>query len=423
MDVIIKPSVISGRVKAIASKSYAHRLLILSALSDRITFIECAESSEDIDATVSCLISLGAEIGKTDGGFSVTPVRTITKNNIFDCGESGSTLRFMLPVACALGAEPVFLGRGRLPERPMTQLYRELAAHGCFFPSAGVFPLRCKGRLTGGRFSLPGDVSSQFITGLLLALPLLEEDSVIELYGDIESENYIAMTLSALLKFGVGIGFDAGRFYIKSSEYISPGELSVEGDWSNAAFWLCAAVISRSAVTCSGLDMNSVQGDRAIISVLSDFGANIECSGNSVAVYPSELHGTEIDARQIPDLIPVLSAVASIAHGKTIIKNAARLRLKESDRLSSVTKSLTALGAGIAETEDGLVISGRGRLSGGITDSFGDHRIAMTAAVASAACDNPVIIKNAHAVNKSYPGFFSDFAALGGRFETTETDT
>lgn len=418
MDIIIRPADLCGEINAVASKSYAHRLLILSSLSDKKTIIKCAGGSDDIDATINCLKALGAKIERICGGYAVTPIEYagIIKSSILDCGESGSTLRFLLPVACALGAESVFYGHGRLPQRPMAPLYEALIMHGISL-SANC-PLRCGGRLKGGRFTLPGNVSSQFISGLLLALPLLDEDSVIELTGDIESRDYIIMTTSALRHFGIRIEFCGKYLYIKGgTKYISAGNVTVEGDWSNAAFWLCAGAIGKHSVKCTGLDINSLQGDKAITGILSEFGARVSLSDNSVTVSNSDLYGTELDAKDIPDLVPALAVVAAAAKGKTVIKNASRLRIKESDRLYAVTKTLSDLGAEISETDDGLIITGQKFLKGGKVDSFGDHRIAMMAAIASVVCDNNVIIENAGSVKKSYPNFFSDFTHLGGNIE------
>jgi len=420
VDIRILPADLSGKLRAIPSKSYAHRLLICSALSDKKTFVRCAGSSEDIEATARCLTSLGAKIERAEGGFEVSPVDLLSpiRGSTLDCGESGSTLRFMLPVACALGAEACFKLAGRLPNRPLSHLEEALSGQGCAFSGQGSPVLSSSGKLKPGRFVLPGDVSSQYISGLLFALPLLEGDSVIEITGSIESKDYILMTLSALDKFGVHIEFEGNRLSVKGGTgYKSPGEVEVEGDWSNAAFWLCAGALGGSGVECSGLNTASIQGDRAVLELLKSFGAELESRGDTVTVRPSSLRGIEIDARDIPDLVPALSAVAAVAKGRTVIRNASRLRMKESDRLRSVRETLSALGADIAETEDGLVINGRGRLRGGTVHSFGDHRIAMMAAIASIACEGPVTIKNAEAVNKSYPHFFEDFRYLGGRAE------
>jgi len=418
VDVKILPASLSGRVRAIPSKSFAHRLLICSALSEGKTFVKCTGSSDDIEATVRCLEALGAKIERSGEGFEVTPLdlKRIVRGGTLDCGESGSTLRFMLPVACALGADARFKLAGRLPDRPLSHLEKALSEQGCAFSGQRSAILSASGQLKPGHFVLPGDVSSQYISGLIFALPLLEGDSVIEISGKIESKDYILMTLAALEKFGVSINFTGNRLNVKGGAcYKSPGEVEVEGDWSNAAFWLCAGAIAGSGIECRGLNTASIQGDRAVLELLKRFGAEIRRRGDAVMVKPSMLHGIEIDARDIPDLVPALSAVAAVANGRTVIKNASRLRIKESDRLRSVSETLSALGADIRETEDGLEINGRESLKGGVVDSFGDHRIAMMAAVASASCTEPVTIKNAQAVSKSYPAFFEDFSSLGGR--------
>jgi 3-phosphoshikimate 1-carboxyvinyltransferase len=418
---VIKP-VNGGEIKAIPSKSQAHRLLICAALADGGTYIECGETSDDIDATVRCLNSLGASVTHDGAGFAVKPLAAPASSDVItqDCGESGSTLRFMLPVCCALGATAEFIMRGRLPERPMMPLLKAINLHGCEFSATGN-NLRCSGQLTSGVFELPGDVSSQFTSGLLLALPLLGDDSVLIVEGKEESRRYASLTLDALGRFNIRIERKVPQanvrsiYVIKRSEgFRSPGKASVDGDWSNAAFWLCAGAIGGNEVTCSGLNLGSRQGDMAILRLLERFGADVAYEASSVTVKPSGLRGIEIDASDVPDLVPALSVVAAVAEGDTLVYSAGRLRMKESDRLASITAALRDLGADVDKTHDGLIIRGKKALSGGTTTSFGDHRIAMMAAIASTVCENPVTIKGAEAVNKSYPGFFRDFEKLGG---------
>ncbi len=419
MDIKITHPARGGTIAAIASKSQAHRLLICSALAHEPSHIVCRETSDDIDATARCLCALGARIERDGSGFDVKPIpRPVTGERMLDCGESGSTLRFMLPVACALGAGATFLMSGRLPSRPLSPLYEELAGHGCALSPVGKSPLYTSGHLTGGRFMIPGNISSQFISGLLLALPLAGTDSLIEIGGTVESGPYIDMTLSAVKTFGVRVKENAGSFTVPGNQrYTAPGALTVEGDWSNAAFWLAQGAIRSEDMTVTGLDTSSPQGDKAIVGFLMRFGARVEVKGDAVTVSRGGLKGVDIDAGDTPDLVPVLAAVAAVSDGRTFITNADRLRIKESDRLKTVTKTLSALGADIAETHDGLIINGKPQLQGGVVSSCGDHRIAMSAAVVSTACREPVTIKNAQAVSKSYPGFFSDFSALGGAFE------
>jgi 3-phosphoshikimate 1-carboxyvinyltransferase len=415
---IVKP-VQGGTLSAIASKSVAHRLLICAALAQNETFLRCPQRSQDIDATASCLQSLTAEIKYERDGFYITPVKKEIENTTaeLDCGESGSTLRFLLPVCGALGLRISFHMGGRLPSRPLSGLYEEMTAHGCTLSAQGSSPLICEGKLKSGNYSMPGNISSQFVSGLLFALPLLEGDSLIRVTGVLESRPYVDMTLEALELFNVKIEETENQiFRVQGGQtYSSPATICAEGDWSNAAFWLSAGAVGEGSVTCTGLNINSCQGDRAITDLLARFGAHISCENDKVTVSPGDLRGIDIDAGNTPDLVPVLAAVASVAQGETVIRNAGRLRIKESDRLHTVAVSLSALGANITEAEDSLIIQGQKTLSGGETESFGDHRIAMTAAVISAACTGQVVIKDAEAVNKSYPGFFDDFsAALGG---------
>ncbi len=410
-----------------------------------------------------------------------------------DCGESGSTLRFMLPVACALGGPHVFLGAGRLPERPLEPLRSRLVDHGCqvspaglwplqawgrlqggvfdlpgnissqyitglllalpltgeggcVLSPAGLWPLQAWGRLQGGVFDLPGNISSQYITGLLLALPLTGEGGCVQLHGVVESRPYIDLTLSVMRMFGVcveeGSDFVCGEvdgceccervvtFTVAPTQrYTSPGEAVVEGDWSNAAFWLCAGALGTEPVTVTGLDLATEQGDLAVLDVLADLGARVRVHpgegratvcGSDDEGNPLALHGTKIDARDVPDLIPVLSMVAACAVGETRVVNAGRLRIKESDRLQTTAELLRSFGVTVDELPDGLVIQGRGGegaascLDGAQVFSHNDHRIAMAAAVAAGRAQAPVVIAGAEAVSKSYPGFFADLLALGG---------
>ncbi|MEL4105693.1 3-phosphoshikimate 1-carboxyvinyltransferase [Oscillospiraceae bacterium WX1] len=419
MDIKITPSHLSGTLPAIASKSQAHRLLIAAALADAPSHVACGETSADIDATAACLSALGAQITYRHGIFEVVPVQTpVTGEKILDCRESGSTLRFMLPVCCALGATASLHMSGRLPNRPLSPLYEELISHGCALSPQGQNPLHTGGQLRGGRYTIAGNISSQYITGLLFSLPLLGEDSVINITGALESGPYVDMTLDVLSRFGITVTVAENRFIVPGNQtFRTPGSVRVEGDWSNAAFWLCAGAIGTKSMTVTNLSTSSLQGDKAVFTVLQRFGATVTVAEDGVTVSRGALRGIDIDAGDTPDLVPVLSAVAAVADGQTRIYNAGRLRIKESDRLKTVTETLSALGADITETEDGLVIYGKKRLIGGTVHAHGDHRIAMTAAVASAVCDGPVVITGAEAVSKSYPGFFNDFAAMGGTFE------
>lgn len=417
MRVTVAPAKIKGQIQAIASKSHAHRLLICAALSNGETGVACETLSEDIAATSSCLNALCASVTYSDGSFTVIPRENTAGSAVLDCKESGSSYRFLLPVACALGKPCTFLLGGRLPERPMDALWSVLENHGINISGKNEAKLIVSGRLSPGLYTVPGDVSSQYITGLLFALPLLCGDSKIRITGPLESKGYIDITLAVLKQFGVNIKMSGKTITVKGNQkYSSPKTLSVQGDWSNSAFWLCAAAAGGS-VTVSGLSPLSAQGDKAVCEILRRFGAAVFESENAVTVSKAPLKGVEIDASKIPDLVPALSVAAAAANGKTVIRNAGRLRFKESDRLLSISETLLALGADVAVTDDKLIISGVGKLHGGHVNSFGDHRIAMMAASCCAICQNSVVIENAESVAKSYPAFFSDLRKLGAQIK------
>lgn len=411
MNMTLSPHPIGGRIAAIASKSQAHRLLICAALAWQSSKILCSESSEDIDATIRCLAALGADFAHCGETVTVYPMELPRGDRVLDCGESGSTLRFLLPVVGALGVGATFRLHGRLAERPLSPLWEEMERHGCrlFRPTPDT--LRCEGRLSGGTYEIAGNVSSQFISGLLFALPLTGEDSDIMLTSNVESANYISMTLSALADFGVEVETTASGWHIPSGTiFLSPGKLAVEGDWSNAAFWLCAGAIS-TPVTVTGLQMSSLQADREILDILRRFGAEITITQDGVTAAPAELHGIEIDARNIPDLVPPIAAVAACARGKTTIYGAERLKIKESNRLQSVADAIRAVGGQVEITSDGLIITGSA-LRGGRIDSCNDHRIAMLAGILSSICSQPITLIGADAVKKSYPRFWEDLKSL-----------
>lgn len=409
----IIPGPRSGRIRIPASKSQAHRILICAALSQGGTDVICDGISKDIAATIGCMSALGAEIERKGSGIHIRPAAG-TGDGIchMPCGESGSTLRFLLPVAGALGANAVFHMEGRLPERPLDPLDSELRRHGMTITKNGAL-LECSGQLRGGEFTLPGNVSSQYISGLLMALPLLSDDSVLHVLEPVESGDYIAMTEDVLRLSGIRFEKSGNDYTISGrQQYVFPKEVSVEGDYSSAAFFLCMGALSEKGVAVNGLNPSSSQGDRRIIPLLSEFGAEVVINGGEVSVRRGKLRGITIDASMIPDLIPTLSAVAAAAEGETRVINASRLRLKESDRLSTTSRMLTALGADVTETEDGLIIRGKPSLAGGTADSFGDHRIAMSAAVAACVCSAPVTIAGAECTAKSYPGFWDDLDSL-----------
>lgn len=416
MTVTISPGHAAGTLGGIPSKSAAHRLLLCAALARRPTWVACPWSSQDIEATIRCLVGLGAKIKKEGAGYAVTPIHRdhIPSPCTLDCGESGSTLRFLLPVAGALGAQATFQMAGRLAQRPLGPLTEQLERQGCAVHLDQERKiLTITGRLRPGEFTLPGNISSQFITGLLFALPLLGGESRLTVEGARESESYLRLTLGALAAFGIRPRETPEGWAISPADFVSPGTVRVEGDWSNAAPWLCLGAMGGDGVTVTGMDLASLQGDRAVCAVLEQMGASVTAAGDQVTVRPGTLRPAHIDARDIPDLVPVLAALAAAIPGKSVITGAARLRLKESDRLQTTAATLNALGGRVEEGEDGLVIYGQAALTGGTVDAAGDHRIAMAAAVASAACRGPVTITGAQAVDKSYPTFWQDLQALG----------
>lgn len=405
-----------GQVRIISSKSDGHRSLIAAALAEEESVLFVDGWSEDLEATVRCLEGLGAEIYKEPSGIEVVPVnRNLEKDAVLDCGESGSTLRFLLPVAAALGRHIIFDGKGRLPERPIGILLEELKQHGCTV-SSDKLPVELGGKLESGVYTLPGNISSQFITGLLFALPLLEGDSEIRLTTDVESRGYIDMTLKTLKIFGVKVEETEHGWFIPGGQtYCGPRMRFTEGDWSNAAFWLTAGAI-KGSIGCQGLDMESAQGDRAIVSLLEEFGAESKMILNQITMTNQEMKGIRIDASQIPDLVPVLCIAGAAAEGETVIYNAGRLRMKESDRLAVMAECLQKIGVKVEEREDGLVITGGCNPPAGeiIIDSHNDHRIVMAMAVAAVSLGVDITIENADAVNKSYPSFFAELTKLGG---------
>ena len=380
MDITIQPNKLQGTVEVIPSKSQAHRLLICAAFADRPTTICCRATSRDIEATVECLRALGAKIHRESFGFHVEPVREIPKNALLPCRDSGSTLRFLLPVAGAMGVDATFQMEGRLPQRPLSPLWEELERMGCTLSRPTPNTIRCQGKLRSGAYSIPGNVSSQFVSGLMFA-QMLMEGCTLEVTGKIESAPYMEMTRQAI-----------GKFPLKDSPVIT-----VEGDWSNAAFWLAANALG-SALYVAGLREDSPQGDRVCAELLPGLTA----------------HQT-IDAADIPDLVPILSVMAAANRG-AVFTNIARLRLKESDRVASVIAMLTALGGRAEADESTLTVFGTG-LTGGTVDACNDHRIAMSAAIAATVCTEPVTILGAECVEKSYPKFWAEYARLGGSYE------
>ncbi|MBR4847810.1 MAG: 3-phosphoshikimate 1-carboxyvinyltransferase [Bacteroidaceae bacterium] len=408
-----------GKVVPPPSKSQAHRLLICAALGTKPCTIACSSVNDDIIATMRCLNALGASITYSDGVFAVTPV-SVAKGATLDCGESGSTLRFLMSVAAVLGADAIFVGAGKLPQRPMGDLCNVLAEHGISFEkhSTDELPVTCNGTLQGGKFTLPGNLSSQYLTGLLFALPLANEDSEIEITGIMTSASYIAMTLDALAIAGIKIEQQGNIFKIKGrQQYVMPSAIAVEGDWSSAAFWIVAGVTGKNPITVGGMNISSLQGDCKVIDHLRLMGAFIDVNDNGVVAMPSHLFGAELDCTDTPDLLPILCVAAAIAQGTTVFTGVGRLRFKESDRLEAMRQVLASFGIVAQVGEDTFTVFGGEPVASGVVNSFGDHRIAMSAAIMSCVAKGITTIDNGACVAKSYPTFFDDFAMLGGNVE------
>lgn len=413
MKVTIKGGALNGKITSVPSKSAGHRALICAAISEKPTKIRLTQSNEDIDTTAECLRAMGAGITREGEYLYVNPIRNVPDSADLRCGESGSTLRFLLPLAASILPRAVFSGRGRLPERPIGDLQEAMKRNGALF-SGNALPFSVSGKLRAGTYEIPGDVSSQYISGLLMALPMLNGESRIELKGQLCSSHYVDITIEMLSIFGIEIKRTENGFSVSGNQtYKSPGSMEVEGDWSSASFFLVGGAVGGD-VTVSGLRLDSKQGDRAVAEIIRKFGADVLVSENSVRVSPAPLRACEIDVSQIPDLFPILAVLAAKAEGKTVLYNAANLRLKESDRIKSTAEMINSLGGNAIEYPDRLEIIGTA-LKGGEVDSFGDHRIAMSAAVAASICERETTIYDAGAVKKSYPKFFSDYSVLGGK--------
>ncbi len=385
MDITIHPKKLTGFVNAIPSKSQAHRYLICAAFADKPTTLICPETNQDIEATANCLRSIGAGIQRLENGYLVTPLTQVPAVADLDCGESGSTLRFLLPIVGALGIDATFHMSGRLPNRPLSPLWELLESKGCRLSRPTASTLHCCGSLEEGHYQIDGSISSQFITGLLFALSLMHGKSTLEITGKVESKPYITMTENALSLFS-------------APHYHSPGSITVEGDWSNAAFWISANALGNH-ISIGNLCDNSPQGDRAIKNFLSLLDADNPC----------------IRVADNPDLVPILAVTAAAKHG-AIFTDIERLRLKESDRVVSTIAMIESLGGSASATQNTLTVY-PSNLHGGIVDSYNDHRIAMAAAIASTICCEDVHILDAHCVCKSYPKFWDEFTQLGGNYE------
>ncbi|MDD2496712.1 MAG: 3-phosphoshikimate 1-carboxyvinyltransferase [Desulfitobacteriaceae bacterium] len=420
----ILPRRLGGEVLVPPSKSIAHRAVICAGLAEGGSTIYNLAFSQDISATVHGMGVLGAKFQEGDSpgeGFKKALYifgcgRPVAGGNLIDCRESGSTLRFLIPLALLTKERFTFTGQGKLTTRPLNPYYEIFRRQNIKFSTdVGKLPLILQGQLKPDTFLLEGNISSQFISGLLFALPLLPDDSRVVLLSKLESRGYVELTLNVLNKFGVHVdNRDYQEFIISGKQKYCPTQMKIEGDFSQAAFWLVAATFG-SNIRCLGLNKDSLQGDRAIIDIIKMMGGRVEEKEDFIQAFPARTNGMEIDASQHPDLVPIVAVLACLSQGVTRITNAARLRLKESDRLAATAQELGKLGADIREENDGLFIRGVEELPGGaVVDSWKDHRIAMALAVASIKCRSPIFIRNSRVVEKSYPNFWDHFRKLGG---------
>lgn len=414
MKAEIRPSFVHGTVEAVPSKSHAHRLLIAAALADAPCKVVCPAVSRDIEATAQCLSALGADVTRTEYGFAVSPVTNAERHAVLDCGESGSTLRFLLPVACALGVNATFTGRGRLPYRPVSALADCLRRGGAEVGSDSL-PLLTGGRLSAREYTVDATVSSQYVSGMLFALASTGEEKILRTTGTPVSTGYTDMTLAVLALFGKKAEHENGVYTIPAGRLRSPGSVRAEGDWSSAAFLLAAGAL-KGDVTVTGLDPESAQSDKHMADILAAMGARIELTPLSCRAIQGELHGIERDVEDTPDLAPVLSVLMAQASGKSVMTGVSRLKDKESDRLAAIVENLAAMGVRTQTDGSVLTIYGGGIKTFG-AHGFGDHRMVMSAAVAGLVSGGEV--DDAEAVSKSYPAFFADLRSLGGNCDET----
>ncbi len=426
----IIPTKLKGTVLAPSSKSMGHREIICAGLAEGTSIVDNISMSKDIEATCRCLRALGVNIEDVPSKFAGRSALKVTGTGKLraaeagaDCGESGSTLRFFIPLGALLGEAFTFTGHGKLVSRPLNAYYDIFEKQGLQYQTAeeGHLPLTVNGRLQAGLYQLPGNVSSQYVSGLLFALPLLENDSVIEITSELESSAYVDMTLSCLKKYGIEIinENDAHRrYFVRGGQKYQAMDSNVEGDWSQAAFWTVGGSLGETVI-CSGVDYTSLQGDKAVVPIMEGMAANIKVQGTDVVTDGGNTKATVIDAANCPDIIPVLTVLAAVSEGTTEIINAGRLRIKECDRLAAITQELNKLGADITELPEGLIIKGKpeGLQGGAEVDAWNDHRIAMSLAIAAQKCTEPFTLTGASSVQKSYPEFWQDYKLVGGKIE------
>lgn len=414
-DVKFSPFVPNGTVNVPPSKSDVHRAIICAAMANGVSRISPVALSNDIKATIGCIKALGAEAVLENNVLTVDGTNMYkNKTALLDCGESGSTLRFFIPIAAVGNVNATFVGKGKLPQRPIGIFTEALPKAGTTCKTEGGLPLEIKGQLKSGIFEIPGNVSSQFITGLLLALPILEGDSEIVLTSPLESVGYIAMTIRTMKQFGVNIDTTENGWHIKGGQTYKSCNYTTDGDWSQAAFFMVLGAIG-GKVTVKGVAKDSTQGDKKCAEILAEFGAKVTQSDNEVTVEKGDLKAITIDASQIPDLVPVLSVCAAFAEGTTKIINAERLRIKECDRLKATAELLNNLGGKVKELSGGLEITGVSSLKRGNVNGYNDHRIVMSSGVCAARSDGDITATFAMSINKSYPDFYIDYNSIGGK--------
>ena len=429
MKIKIKPSTLNGTIEIPPSKSYSHRAVIAAALAEskdnRKSKIDNLKFSVDITTTTDIMENWGANINREESSLEIVgnSGKVVPRDKYVQCNESGSTIRFLITIGITDENELIFDGKGKLVDRPLDSYYRIFDEQEIFYKNEnGKLPLEVKGKLKAGNYEIDGNISSQFITGLLYALPLLDGDSKLIINKNLESKGYIDLTMEILKLAGIKIkNNDYKSFEIKGNQKYKPFDYTVEGDYSQVAFWIVAGIISANRdneIKCLHVNKSSLQGDREIIEIVERMGAKLEIFDDYLIVKPSKTKGTVIDISQCPDIAPILTVLGALSEGETRIINGERLRIKESDRITSIKTELNKLGANVNEEGDSLIIQGVERFNGGVTvNAWNDHRIAMSLAIASSRCEKEIVLEEAESVRKSYPHFWDDFVKMGGSIE------